>query len=143
MTATQYTQNATQPTYGTVYSDQGAVEVASIYLNTFTAHPLFESKKAHITFPPERTGTLMLAVHATEIRCKFNIWASATMDSKVEEERPSIAKVNKLLKKFDILSQYDPSVLDIHFPRYISTTKLYHWLIVLFVLVGCIRKLEI
>ena len=41
MSATQYTQNAVQPTYGGTgpYSDQGAVEIASIYLNTSSTSP--------------------------------------------------------------------------------------------------------
>lgn len=82
-----------------------------------TAHPLVGTKMAHITFSPKQTGTFMLAVHATEIRCKFNIWACATKDVEVEAEQPSIVKVNKLLRKFDILSQHDLNTIDIHFPR--------------------------
>ena len=41
LTSCLYTQNAIQPTYGgaNVYSDQGAVEVASIYLNTASTSP--------------------------------------------------------------------------------------------------------
>jgi hypothetical protein len=41
MTSCQYTQNAVQPSYGGAnpYTDQAAVEVASIYLNTSSTSP--------------------------------------------------------------------------------------------------------
>jgi hypothetical protein len=41
LTSCLYTSNAVQPTYGTgnAYTDPGAVEVASIYLNTSSTAP--------------------------------------------------------------------------------------------------------
>jgi hypothetical protein len=70
-----------------------------------------------MTVAPQITGTLLLAVHAPETGCKFNIWTCATADPAQEAERPAIAAVNKLMKKFNILSQYDPKELEVHFPR--------------------------
>jgi hypothetical protein len=69
-----------------------------------------------LAFRPNKSGTFFVAVRSHETDAKFNIW---TYSSSAETDRnPIIARVNSILRKFEILSMVDETLLLELYPKY-------------------------
>jgi hypothetical protein len=69
-----------------------------------------------LAFRPNKSGTFFIAVRSHETDAKFNIW---TYSSSAETDRnPIIARVNSILRKFEILSTVDETLLQELYPKY-------------------------
>lgn len=69
-----------------------------------------------LAFRPHKSGTFFIAVRSHSTDAKFNIWTYSSSGS--SGQSPIIARVNNIIRKFEILASVDENALLEFYPKY-------------------------
>lgn len=107
------------------------VQCLSGYVDVYLAHQKLPSMSLHdrhvactadnnglvrLAFRPQKSGTFFISVRSHETDAVYNIWTYASSGS--AERSPIIARVNSIIRKFEILATIDEEKLLELYPKY-------------------------
>lgn len=69
-----------------------------------------------LAFRPHKSGTFFIAVRSHETDAKFNIWTYSSSGN--SDQSPIIARVNTIIRKFELLAAVDENELQEFYPKY-------------------------